>query len=120
MRRERTWIDPANFFVASDDGIELAATRLLSQVASVTLQRLVLRFGILVGDLLRSANHGERLQDRVVGRAVLRKNLLRVVALQVRDGQQQVFGRNVLVFEIAGFFESLLEQLVGFVRERRL
>ena len=43
----------ADFFVASDDGIELAAPRLLGQVAGVALQRLVLGFGILVGNFLR-------------------------------------------------------------------
>ncbi len=46
----------ADFFIAADDRIELAATRLLGQIARVALQRLVLRFGILVGDFLRAAN----------------------------------------------------------------
>ena len=32
-----------------------------------------------------------------------------------RDFQQQVLGGNVFVLEIGGFFESLLEQLVGLV-----
>ena len=74
--------DAANFFVASDDGIEFAAPRLLVQIAGVALQRLVLGFGILVGDALRSADRGERLQNGVVGRAVARQQLLRRIALQ--------------------------------------
>ena len=61
--------DSTNFFIPSDDGIELAAAGLLSEVAGVTLQRLVLGFGILVGDFLRTANHGERFQNCIVGRA---------------------------------------------------
>ena len=109
--------DAADFFVASDDGIELAAARLFGQVASITLQRLVFRFGILVGNFLRSADHSERFQDRIVGRAVTREDLLRDIALEVRDGEQQVLGGDVFVFEIGGFFEGLLEQLVDFVRE---
>ncbi len=62
--------DAADFFIASDDGIELAAPGLLGEVAGVTLQGLVLGFGILVGDFLRAADDGERLQNRIVGRAV--------------------------------------------------
>ena len=41
--------DATDFFIASDDGIELAPTRLLGQVARIALERLVFRFGILVG-----------------------------------------------------------------------
>ena len=55
-----------------------------------------------------------------MGRAVLRHDLLCFIALQVRDGQQQVLGGNVLVLKIAGFFEGLLKQLVTLVRERGL
>ena len=40
-----------------------------------------------------------------------RKDLLRRIALQMRDGQQQVLGRDVLVLEIVGFLESALQQL---------
>ena len=60
----------ADFFIASDDGIELAAAGLLGEVASVFLQRLELGFGILVGNFLRAADDGERFQDCVVGRAM--------------------------------------------------
>ncbi len=69
--------DAADFFVASDDGIELAAAGLLGQITGISFQRLVLGFGILVGNFLRSANDGERLQNRVIGRAMARENLLR-------------------------------------------
>ncbi len=58
-------------FVASDHGIELALTGQLCQIASVALQRLVLGFGILVGDLLISAHRRQRAKDVVVGRAGL-------------------------------------------------
>ena len=48
------------------------------------------------------------------------ENLLRSVALEMRDGEQQVLGGNVFVFEVGGFFEGLFEQLVDFVRQRSL
>jgi hypothetical protein len=67
--------DAADFFIASDDRIEFAAARVLGQVASVTLQRLILRLGILVGHFLRSAHSGEGFQDRVMRGAVEDENL---------------------------------------------
>ena len=73
----------ADFLVASDDGIELSLARLLGQVAGVTLQRLVLGFGILIGDALRTAHRGQRLENRVVGCAMPRKNLGRKIAAPV-------------------------------------
>src|SRR5271166_4519603 len=110
----------ADFFVAADDGIEFPAAGLLGKIASVSLEGQILGFGILVGDFLRAANGGQSLQNRVVSSAVAGEDLLGRVLLEMRDGQQQVFGGDVLVFEIGGFFEGLLEQLVGGVRERRL
>ena len=110
----------ADFFVAADDRIELAAAGLLGQIAGVALERLILGFGILVGDFLRAADRSQRLQNRVIGGAVAGENLLRGVLLEVRDGQQQVLGGDVFVLEVGGFFESLLQQLVGGVRERGL
>ena len=67
--------DAADFFIASNNRIELAAARLLVQVASVTLQRLVLGFGVLVGNLLRAANHGECFQDGIVKSAPWRARI---------------------------------------------
>src|ERR1019366_3037624 len=105
--------DAADFFIASNDGIELAAARLLGEIAGVALERLVLGFGILVRNFLRAAYDGERLQNRIVGRAVSLEDLL-------RDVPHQVLGGNVFVLEVGGFFEGLLEQLVDFVRKRGL
>jgi hypothetical protein len=110
----------ADFFVAADDGIELAAAGLLGEVASVAFESLILGFGILVGDFLRAADGGQSFQNRVVGCAVTGEDLLGRILLEMRDGQQQVLGGDVLVLEVGGFFEGLLEQLVGGVRERGL
>ena len=54
--------DAADLLVAADDRIELALARELGQVAAVALERLVLAFGILVGDALRAAHAGQRLR----------------------------------------------------------
>ena len=48
VRRESTWIDAADLLVAADHRIELALARELRQVASSTLERLVLLLGVLV------------------------------------------------------------------------
>jgi len=56
-----------DFFVSSDDRIQFAAPGLLGQVAGVALERLILGFRVLIGDLLRPSNRGEGLQDGVVG-----------------------------------------------------
>ena len=69
---------------------------------------------------MRAADDGERLQNRVVGSAVTGEDLLRDIAFEVRDRQQQMFGGDVFVLKVRGFFEGLLEQLVDFVRERGL
>ena len=48
--------DAADLFVAADDGIELALASRLGQVARIALKRLVLIFGILIGDAMRAAH----------------------------------------------------------------
>ena len=54
----------ADFLVAADDRIELAVARQLGQIAAVSLERLVFALGILVGDALRAAHAGQRLENR--------------------------------------------------------
>ena len=58
--------DAANFFVAADDGIELAAAGEFGEVFGVFFQGLELAFGVLIGDALRAADGGERLENGVV------------------------------------------------------
>ena len=62
---------------------------------------------------------GQRLQNGVVGRALRGQDLLRRIALQLRHGQQQMLGGDVLVLEIGGFLEGAVQKLVGGLRERR-
>ena len=110
--------DAANFFISSNDRIKLAATRLFGQVASIFVESLKLGFRILVGHFLRSTDNDQSFEDRVIGRAVTSENLLRDISLEVRDREKQVLGRNVFIFEVGCFFESLVQQLVGFAGER--
>ena len=110
----------ADFFVAADHGIELAATRLLGQIAGIAFQRLVLRFGILVGDFLRSAHRGKRFQNCIVGSAVPRQDFPCGIALEFGCRQQQMLSRNVFVLEVTGFLEGELQQLIHGVGNRRL
>ena len=93
----------ANLFVAADDGIELAAARQIGEILGVFFQRLKFAFGILVGDALRAAHGGERLQNGVVRGAERDQRVARGVALEVGDAQQQMLGGDVLVFEVGGF-----------------
>src|SRR5205814_9187130 len=68
--------DAANFFVATDDRVELAFARELGQIAAVALERLIGTLGIFSGDALRAAHAGERLQHGVA-REVARFEQLR-------------------------------------------
>ena len=55
-----------------------------------------------------------------MGSALARKNGLRWIAFELGNGQQQVLGRNVLVFKVVGFFERAIEELVEGWRHGRL
>ena len=89
----------------------MPCARQLGQIFGIALQRLILRFGILVGDLLIAAHRGQRAQNVVVGGAAARQNLLRRIALQLRHAEQQVLGGDVLVLEVGRLFEGVLQQL---------
>ena len=82
--------DAADLLVAADHRIELALARQLGEVAAVALERLIGAFGVLVGHALRSADGGERLQDRVARDAVLLEQLRggRAAAF-VGDGEER-------------------------------
>jgi hypothetical protein len=73
----------ANFLVASDHRDRACRAAPARSGRGIALQRLVFRFRILVGDALRSADRGQRLQDGVVRRAVTRQQFLRRIALQI-------------------------------------
>src|SRR5262249_13530618 len=106
--------DPADFFIAADHGIELALARQLRKVARVSLQRLVFLFGILIRDLLRSADRNQHLQDGVFGDTVRLQQTRNVFTFRAAQRNQQVFGADVLVFESIGFLESIFQDSIEF------
>jgi hypothetical protein len=57
--------DAADFFVAADHRIELAATRERRQIAPVFFERLIFVLGILIRDPLRAAHRLQRLEHGV-------------------------------------------------------
>ncbi len=80
--------DAANLFVAADDGIELAAAGEFGEILGVFFERLEFAFGILVGDALRAAHGGERLQNGVVRGAEGDQGIARGIAFEVGDAEQ--------------------------------
>ena len=52
--------DAPDFLVATDDRIELAGVGELGEIAAVVLERLVLGFGVFVGDPVRTAQFLDR------------------------------------------------------------
>ncbi len=113
LRPARQHLDhAAHLFVAADHRVELAATRLLGQVAAVALQRLVLLLGVLVGDALTSAHLGERRQHAVAREAGLLQDARRA-RVDLEQRQQQVLGRDVLVGERLGLFARRVQHRAG-------
>ena len=101
VRRRQHLDDAADLVVAADDRVELARLGGLGQVAPELLQRLVLVLGVLVGDAVRAAHLGQRLAAARRGWR-RRRAAPRRPGLGLREREQQVLGRDVLVVELAG------------------
>ena len=92
----------ADLLVAADDGIDLALLRLLDEVDAVLLERLVVRLGVLVGDV----GHARRLADRLDGRQhalavdAERGEHFLGAALHVGEREHEVLGRDVGVLHL--------------------
>ena len=112
VRRLSTWMTRRISSSRPMTGIELAAAGQFGQVLGVFFQGLELAFGILVGDALRPAHRGERLENGVVRRAQGDQRIARRIALEMGHAQQQMLGRNVLVLEVRGLAKGLVERLV--------
>ena len=92
----------ADFLVAADDRIELALAGGFNQVAAVAFERLIRVFGVLRVDAGASADFLEGREDVVALGGVELEDLLGV-ARHVREREQQVLGRDVLVLHAVGF-----------------
>src|ERR1700733_5212534 len=82
----------ANFLVAADDRVELAAARSFGEVARVLLDGAIRRFGILGRDAMTAADGGHGLQDGVMAGAVARQNLPRRISIHAGNSQQDMLG----------------------------
>jgi len=93
-------------------GSSLPAARKFGKILRVLLESLEFAFGVLVGDALRSAHGGERLQDCVVASAKGDEGFACRVAFEMSHAQQQMFCRDILVLEVRGFAKRLLQSFV--------
>ena len=82
----------ANFFVAANYRIDLAAPRLFRQVPSILFDRTIGSFGILGRYAMAAANRRHRLQDRVVAGAAAREELACGIAIGSGNSKQNMLG----------------------------
>src|ERR1017187_4338783 len=104
--------DAADLVFAADHGIEFALAGGFGEIVGVAFQRLILGFGVLVGDALRAADRNQGLEDGVVGGAGAFQELAGGFIALLGDAQQQVFGGDELILEADGLVEGVLQDLV--------
>ena len=104
--------DATDFLVAANDGIELAFPRELREVARIALQRLIFFFRIWIGDFLSPANRHQHLEDGVLCYTVRLEQTAGGLAFGVAQGNQKVFGADVFVFELIGFFKCVFKNAI--------
>ena len=100
--------DTANLVVTSDDRVELPFPGQLGEVAPVLLERLVRALRRLAGDALIAAHFLQHAQHSVARDAVLFQQA-RDRAGDVRQREQQVLGRDILVGQRSRLFVRTLE-----------
>ena len=110
----------ANLFIAADDRIQFPPSRKFRQVLGVTVQRLVFALRALIGHSLVAAHRGQSLQDRVPGGAHGGQQHLRRIFLELGQRQQQMLGRNVLVFKVLRLFRGVIQHPLHSRRKSRL
>ena len=110
----------ANFFIPANHRVKLAPARQFRQVLGIAVKGLVLALRSLVGHSLVAAHGGQAFEDCVAGSALRCQRKLRRIILQLRQCQQQVLGRHVLVFKIFCFFGGVVQHLLQVVGEAGL
>jgi hypothetical protein len=111
---------PADLLVAADDGVELALARDIGEIAREALQCLVLALRILIGDAMRPAHTLQRGEEVFPRDAIRREQLARGRAFLLREGEQDVFGRNVGVAERLRVLVGAIEHARQLSGKRRL
>src|SRR5258708_1785957 len=87
-----------------------ASARGVGEVPGVALQGLVLVLRILIGHTLAAAHVHERLQDGVQGHAGVGQRSAGRALPVLRDGHQQVLGRDVLILHRLGLLLRAIER----------
>src|ERR1044072_2318263 len=85
-----------NLVVTTDHRIKFAFARGFSQIPRVLRKRLVVLFGILIGDARAATHLLDDFEQILAIHAVLAQDLARVAVLFFSDGKQQVLGRDEL------------------------
>jgi hypothetical protein len=107
--------DAADFIVAADHRIELAAPREFDQIAPVLFESAECRFRVLRSHAMAAAHRSQCLQDRFARGAILGQKLRGLILANGGDRQEDVLGGNVLILELLRFDEGAFE---NFVRRR--
>ena len=111
--------DAADLLVAADDRVEQVLARGVGEVAAELLERLELVLGVLVGDAVRAAHVGERLQQALARRAGGAQRLAGG-AVVAGDREQQVLDGDVVVLELAHLALGAAQHGHDLGRRRRL
>ena len=111
--------DAPDLLVAPDDRVELALAGVLGEVAPELLERLVLLLGVLARDAVAAAHRLQRVEDGFV-RDAERAQRVADTAGDLRHGQEDVLGREVVVTEIGALGVGRFEHPERVGRELRL
>ena len=94
--------DPADFIVAPDHRINFVLAGQGREVAAIFFERLKLAFRIGIGHPLIATQIGQRPQNDVAFQTVSLKNGLERPAALAEQAEQQMFGADIIVLELAG------------------
>ena len=106
--------DAADFFIAADDGIDLALLGTGGEVGAVFFERLVFAFGVLINDALAATHGGEGFGNGVVGETGLLQRIGQL-GLGFEEGEDDVLDAEVFIFELFLLVLSLRHELAHFI-----
>ncbi len=101
-----------DLLIPADDGIEGAVPGQFVEIAGVPLQRLILLFGIGIGDPLISPDLDEDLEDRILRNPRGVENLRRRAVLLVRCGYENMLRTDILIRQARRLAQGRVQDLV--------
>jgi hypothetical protein len=120
VRRERIWITRRISCIASDDRVQFAFARQLGQVAGVFFQGAIARLGLRVGDALTAAQLLNGIIDAFTCQASTFQDACSGCVALAQDGQEDVLGGDVFVFQAVGFFVGQVNDALDARRDEDL